>query len=192
MFAGRFGPSLAAIVVVATPLPRPPPGSLPLFFLDGTTQAHIPLALFMLSVVAMSVVPVLPTEGSDRADACVVSMLVLLVLLAFGLTPERSLGRQQAKPENGHWGSSMSLHTRCKRSPSGSSPAAPLRDRSRFNHCPLKPWPVNDRVRCFKYCPVDNLEFSNPTCDRRWMRRAAVQRLRSIKNGNQVHGPGTS
>lgn len=48
--------------------------NLPLFFIDGTAQAHIPLALFLLSVVAAllmhtavnfwpSVVPVLPTEG---------------------------------------------------------------------------------------------------------------------------------
>ena len=28
---------------------------LPLFFIDDTSQAHIPLALFLLSVVAMSV-----------------------------------------------------------------------------------------------------------------------------------------
>jgi uncharacterized protein len=98
---------------------------LPLFYIDGTAQAHIPLALFLLSVVAMSVVfawlvhrtagsvvaallfhtainfwpsvvPVLPTEGSYRAYAIVVSVLVLLALLALGLTPERSLGRPQA------------------------------------------------------------------------------------------------
>ena len=82
---------------------------LPLFFIDGTSQAHIPLALFLLSVVAMSilfawlvnrtagsvvvalvlhtainfwpsVVPVLPTEASYRAYAFVVAMLVLLAL----------------------------------------------------------------------------------------------------------------
>jgi membrane protease YdiL (CAAX protease family) len=84
---------------------------LPLFFIDGTAQAHIPLALFLLSVVAMSVVfawlvnrtagsvvaallfhtainfwpsvvPVLPTEGSYRAYAFVVATLVLLALVA--------------------------------------------------------------------------------------------------------------
>jgi membrane protease YdiL (CAAX protease family) len=84
---------------------------LPLFFIDGTAQAHIPLALFLLSVVAMSVVfawlvnrtsgsvvaallfhtainfwpsvvPVLPTEGSYRPYAFVVATLVLLALVA--------------------------------------------------------------------------------------------------------------
>jgi membrane protease YdiL (CAAX protease family) len=83
---------------------------LPLFFIAGTAQAHIPLALFLLSVVAMSVVfawlvnrtagsvvavllmhtavnfwpsvvPVLPTETSYRAYAFVVAMLVVLALL---------------------------------------------------------------------------------------------------------------
>jgi membrane protease YdiL (CAAX protease family) len=83
---------------------------LPLFFIDGTAQAHIPLALFLLSVVAMSVVfawlvnrtagsvvaallfhtainfwpsvvPVLPTAGSYRACAFVVAMLVLLAVV---------------------------------------------------------------------------------------------------------------
>ena len=91
---------------------------LPLFFIDGTSQAHIPLALFLLSVVAMSVlfawlvqrtagsvvaalvlhtainfwptvVPVLPTEASYRAYAFVVAMLMLLALLAFGLMAQR-------------------------------------------------------------------------------------------------------
>jgi len=91
---------------------------LPLFFIDGTSQAHIPLALFLLSVVAMSVlfawlvqrtagsvvaalvlhtainfwptvVPVLPTEASHRAYAFVVAMLVLLALVAFGLMGQR-------------------------------------------------------------------------------------------------------
>lgn len=89
---------------------------LPLFFIDGTAQEHIPPALFMLSVVAMSVVfawlvnrtagsvvsamvlhtainfwpsvvPVLPTEGSCRAYAFVVAMLALL---AFGLMARRN------------------------------------------------------------------------------------------------------
>jgi membrane protease YdiL (CAAX protease family) len=89
---------------------------LPLFFIDGTAQDRIPPALFMLSVVAMSVVfawlvnrtagsvvsalvlhtainfwpsvvPVLPTEGSYRAYAFVVAMLALL---AFGLMAKRS------------------------------------------------------------------------------------------------------
>jgi hypothetical protein len=84
---------------------------LPLFFIDGTAQAHIPLALFLLSVVAMSVVfawlvnhtassvvaalvfhtainfwpsvvPVLPAEVSYRAYAFVVATLVLLALVA--------------------------------------------------------------------------------------------------------------
>jgi len=91
---------------------------LPLFFIDGTSQAHIPLALFLLSVVAMSVlfawlvqrtagsvvaalvlhtainfwptvVPVLPNEASYRAYAFVVAMLVLLALVAFGLMAQR-------------------------------------------------------------------------------------------------------
>jgi uncharacterized protein len=82
---------------------------LPLFFIDGTSQAHIPLALFMLSVVAMSVlfawlmnhtkgslmavlllhtainfwssvVPVLPTEVSYRAYAFVVAIMVVAAL----------------------------------------------------------------------------------------------------------------
>lgn len=82
---------------------------LPLFFIDGTSQAHIPLTLFLLSVVAMSVlfawlvqhtagsvvaalvfhtainfwpsvVPVLPTEKSVRAYAFVVAILVVTAL----------------------------------------------------------------------------------------------------------------
>lgn len=90
---------------------------LPLFFIDGTAQAHIPLALFLLSVVAMSVVfawlvnrtagsvvaallfhtainfwpsvvPVLPTDGSYRAYAFVVAILVLLALLVLGPSVE--------------------------------------------------------------------------------------------------------
>ena len=91
---------------------------LPLFFIDGTSQAHIPLALFLLSVVAMSVlfawlvqrtagsvvaalllhtainywptvVPVLPNEASYRAYAFVVAMLVPLALVAFALMAQR-------------------------------------------------------------------------------------------------------
>jgi len=87
---------------------------LPLFFIAGSSQAHIPLALFLLSVVAMSVlfawlvdraagsvvaalvlhtainfwpsvVPVLPTEASHGAYTWVVAMLVLLALVALGL-----------------------------------------------------------------------------------------------------------
>ncbi len=90
---------------------------LPLFFIEGTSQAHIPLALFLLSVVAMSVLfawlirrtagsvvaalllhtainfwpsvlPVLPTETSYRAYAFVVAMLVLLAL---GLMAQRGV-----------------------------------------------------------------------------------------------------
>jgi uncharacterized protein len=82
---------------------------LPLFFIAGTSQAHIPLALFMLSVVAMSVVfawlvnrcagsvvvalllhtainfwpsiiPVLPTSEGHRPYAFLVAMLVVLAL----------------------------------------------------------------------------------------------------------------
>jgi hypothetical protein len=82
---------------------------LPLFFIDGTSQTHIPLALFALSVVAMSVlfawlvnhtagsvvgalllhtainfwsavVPVLPTEMSYRAYSLVVAILVLTAM----------------------------------------------------------------------------------------------------------------
>ena len=92
---------------------------LPLFFIAGTSQAHIPLALFLLSVVAMSVlfawlvdraagsvvpalvfhtainfwptvVPVLPTEASHGAYAWVVAMLVLLALVASGSSAGRS------------------------------------------------------------------------------------------------------
>jgi len=92
---------------------------LPLFFIEGTSQAHVPLALFLLSVVAMSVlfawlvrrtagsvvaalvlhtainfwptvVPILPTEGSYRAYAFVVAMLVLLALVALMLMAQRS------------------------------------------------------------------------------------------------------
>jgi membrane protease YdiL (CAAX protease family) len=84
---------------------------LPLFFIDGTAQAHLPLGLFLLSVVAMSVVfawlanrtegsvvaallfhtainfwpsvvPVLPTEAGDRAYAFVVATLVVLAVVA--------------------------------------------------------------------------------------------------------------
>jgi hypothetical protein len=84
---------------------------LPLFFIDGTSQARVPPALFLLSAVAMSVVfawlvdrtagsvmavlvlhtainfwptvvPVLPTDASYRAYALVVAILVLLALLA--------------------------------------------------------------------------------------------------------------
>jgi membrane protease YdiL (CAAX protease family) len=94
---------------------------LPLFFIDGTAQAHIPLALFLLSVVAMSVVfgwlvnhtvgsvvaalvfhtainfwpsvvPVLPTETSYRAYAFVVATLVLLALVVL-LTSGPKAGR---------------------------------------------------------------------------------------------------
>ena len=86
-------------------------GHLPLFFIDGTAQAHIPPALFLLSVVAMSVVfawlanrtagsvvaallfhtainfwpsvvPVLPTEAGFRAYAFVVATLVVLAVVA--------------------------------------------------------------------------------------------------------------
>jgi uncharacterized protein len=92
---------------------------LPLFFIAGTSQANIPLALFLLSVVAMSVlfawlmqhtnghvgvalllhtainfwpvvVPVLPHEGGYRAYALVVAMLVLAALLM--LAPHSDAG----------------------------------------------------------------------------------------------------
>ena len=94
---------------------------LPLFYIDGTAQARIPLALFLLSVVALSVVfawlvnrtagsvvaallfhtsinfwpsvvPVLPAEGSYRAYAFVVAMLVLLAFVAL-LTSGPMAGR---------------------------------------------------------------------------------------------------
>lgn len=94
---------------------------LPLFFIEGTAQAHIPLALFLLSVVAMSavfawlvnrtagsvvaallfhtainfwpsVVPVLPTEASYRAYAFVVATLVVLAVVAL-LTSGPMAGR---------------------------------------------------------------------------------------------------
>jgi hypothetical protein len=97
---------------------------LPLFFIDGTSQAHVPLALFLPSVVALSVVlawlvsrtegsvvaallfhtavnfwpsvvPVLPTDASDRAYVLAVALLVLLALLALAQEP-----RQGGKP----WG----------------------------------------------------------------------------------------
>ena len=91
---------------------------LPLFFIEGTSQAHIPLALFLLSVAAMSVlfawlvnhtkgsvvaallfhtainfwpsiVPVLPTETSYQAYALVVAMLVLAAIWL--LAPHRAV-----------------------------------------------------------------------------------------------------
>lgn len=91
---------------------------LPLFFIEGTSQAHIPLALVLLSVVAMSVLfawlvdhtkgsvvaalllhtainfwpsilPVLPTETSYQAYALVVAMLVLTALWL--LAPHRAV-----------------------------------------------------------------------------------------------------
>ena len=94
---------------------------LPLFFIDGTAHAHIPLALFLLSVVAMSVVfawlanrtagsvvaalvfhtainfwpsvvPVVPTEASYRAYAIVVATLVVLAVMAL-LTSGPMAGR---------------------------------------------------------------------------------------------------
>lgn len=94
---------------------------LPLFFIDGTAQAHIPPGLFLLSVVAMSVVfawlanrtvgsvvaallfhtainfwpsvvPVLPTETSHRAYAIVVATLVVLAVVAL-LTSGPMAGR---------------------------------------------------------------------------------------------------
>jgi membrane protease YdiL (CAAX protease family) len=84
---------------------------LPLFAIAGTAQSHVPLAWFLPSVVAMSVViawlvnrtggsvmaalvfhtavnfwpsvvPVLPTETSHRAYAWVVALLVVLALAA--------------------------------------------------------------------------------------------------------------
>jgi ABC-type polysaccharide/polyol phosphate export permease len=98
---------------------------LPLFFIDGTAQAHIPPALFLLSCVAMSVVfawlvnrtagsvvsalalhtainfwpsfvQVLPTEASYRAYAFVVAMLVLLALLALSASAPTTLRRAAA------------------------------------------------------------------------------------------------
>ena len=92
---------------------------LPLFFIDGTAQVHIPLALFLLSVVAMSVlfawlvnhtagsvvaallfhtainfwpsvVPVLPTEASYRAYGFVVATLVLLSVLVLMAFKEKA------------------------------------------------------------------------------------------------------
>lgn len=82
---------------------------LPLFFIAGTSQAHIPLALFLLRVVAMSVlfawivnrcagsvvvalllhtainfwasiIPVLPTGEGHRPYSLLVAMLVLVAL----------------------------------------------------------------------------------------------------------------
>ncbi len=101
---------------------------LPLFFIEGTSQAHIPIALFLLSVVAMSVLfgwlvsrtagsvvaalvlhtainfwpsvlPVLPTETSYRAYAFVVAMLVLLAL---GLMTQRAPMRPPATGASDH------------------------------------------------------------------------------------------
>ncbi len=95
---------------------------LPLFFIAGTSQAHIPLPLFLLSVVAMSVlfawlfnrtpagsvvatlvlhtainfwpsvVPVLPTETSCRPYALVVTALVLTALCL--LLPRRAVAAE--------------------------------------------------------------------------------------------------
>lgn len=82
---------------------------LPLFFIDGTSQNHIPLTLFLPSVVAMSVlfawlvnhmagnvkkalilhtaintwpsiIPVLPTDENHRPYALMVALLVLVAL----------------------------------------------------------------------------------------------------------------
>jgi uncharacterized protein len=95
---------------------------LPLFFIDGTSQAHIPVALFLLSVVAMSVlfawlinhtagsvvaalllhtainfwpavVPVLPTKMEYRPYAIVVAILVMTALWLLAL-------RRAAAPKN--------------------------------------------------------------------------------------------
>lgn len=94
---------------------------LPLFFIDGTAQAHIPPALYLLRVVAMSivfawlanrtagnvvaalvlhtainfwpsVVPVLPTEAGYRAYAFVVATLAVQALMAL-LTSGPMAGR---------------------------------------------------------------------------------------------------
>jgi uncharacterized protein len=94
---------------------------LPLFFITGTSQAHIPLALFLLSVVAMSVlfawmvnrcagsvvvalllhtainfwpsiIPVLPTGEGYRPYGLLVAMLVLVALvLLVPLVPQKAV-----------------------------------------------------------------------------------------------------
>ena len=94
---------------------------LPLFFIAGTSQAHIPLALFLLSVVAMSVlfawmvnrcagsvvvalllhtainfwpsiIPVLPAGEGYRPYGLLVAMLVLVALvLLVPLVPQKAV-----------------------------------------------------------------------------------------------------
>lgn len=94
---------------------------LPLFFIAGTSQAHIPLALFLLSVVVMSVlfawlvnrcaggvvalllhtainfwpavIPVLPIREGHRPYTFLV---VMLVVLALGLLPQANVAASKA------------------------------------------------------------------------------------------------
>jgi membrane protease YdiL (CAAX protease family) len=102
---------------------------LPLFFIAGTAQAHVPPVLFLLSVVALSVVfawlvnrtagsvvaalllhtainfwpsivPILPTEASYRACAFVVALLVLLALTAL-LSSGLATGRSASGTSSG-------------------------------------------------------------------------------------------
>jgi uncharacterized protein len=99
---------------------------LPLFFIAGTSQAHIPLGLFLLSVVAMSVlfawlvnrcagsvvvalllhtainfwpsiIPVLPTSEGDRPYALMVAMLVVLAL---GLLTQPNVADSKSRPSS--------------------------------------------------------------------------------------------
>ena len=105
---------------------------LPLFFIDGTAQARIPFALFLLSVVAMSVVfawlvnhtagsvvaallfhtainfwpavvPVLPTETSYRAYALVVALLVLLAIADLLSSGLATGGRASGSSSDFNW-----------------------------------------------------------------------------------------
>ena len=108
---------------------------LPLFLIAGTAQAHVPPVLFLLSVVALSVVlawlvnrtegsvvaalllhtavnfwpsvvPILPTEASYRAYAFVVALLVLLALAAF-LDSRLAIGRSASGTSSGFNGENV-------------------------------------------------------------------------------------
>ena len=99
---------------------------LPLFFIAGTSQAHIPLGLFLLIVVAMSVVfaglfnrcagsvvaalllhaginfwpsivPVLPAGQEYRPYALIVAMLVLVALGLMTFPKDASSRKSQAQ-----------------------------------------------------------------------------------------------
>ncbi len=103
---------------------------LPLFFIAGTAQAHVPPALFLLSVVALSVVfawmlnrtagsvvaalllhtainfwpsvvPILPSEANYQAYALVVALLVFLAIAAL-LNSGQEIGPSASGTSSGH------------------------------------------------------------------------------------------